>query len=247
MFKAFILMLQFFTRLPINTQIDMDSRTLSRGAFFFPFVGAIVGSIAALIYYVFTFVSIDIASLAAVFSIIFITGGIHVDGLSDTADGFFSARSRERVLEIMKDSRVGTFGVIAIVFDILIKYVLIKNIPVNMGIPAIIFSCVLGRASAAMLINFGKCARPGGLGDMFSSAASKIYFVSSMILMILIGFILFYKTFLLVVTAALISTLMIMRLSYRIIGGLTGDVYGASIEIGEIVSLTVFMVVSLWK
>lgn len=247
MFKAFVLMIQFFTRLPINLQIEMDSKTISKGAFFFPLVGALVGAIASLIYTLFSFISVDIASIAAVFSIIFITGGLHVDGLSDTADGFFSARSRERVLEIMKDSRVGTFGVIAIVFDILFKYALLKNIPVNMAVPAIIFSCTLGRTSAALLINYGKCARPGGLGDMFASSAAKIYFISSMIILVLIGFILLNTVFLTALFFTLLSALMIMRFSYKIIGGLTGDVYGASIEIGEIVSLIVFMAVNLWK
>lgn len=247
MLKAFILMLQFFTRLPINKQIDMEDKTLSRGAFFFPFVGMIVGGIATLVYWIFSFINRDFASIAAVFGIIFVTGGLHVDGLSDTADGFFSARTRERVLEIMKDSRVGTFGVIAIVFDILIKYSIIKNMLPNIAIPALIFSCAIGRTSAAMLINFGKNARPGGLGDMFSSNAAKGYFISSSVILLIIGFIFLGTGFIATMLIALLTALMLMNFSYKIIDGLTGDVYGACIELSEIAALLGFMVVSQWK
>ncbi|EYE89254.1 hypothetical protein Q428_03775 [Fervidicella metallireducens AeB] len=247
MIKAFILMLQFLTRLPINIPVDMDSKTLSRGAFFFPFVGVVVGLISGGVYYLFQFINNDIASLSAVFTIIFVTGGIHVDGLSDTADGFFSARSKERILEIMKDSRVGTFGVIAIIFDILAKYVIIKNIPAGLVIPALIFSCALGRTASSMLFSFGKSARPGGMGDMFTANPTKKYFISATIILTVIGLVTVRTMFLIALVSVVIFALLLMKLSYKTIDGLTGDVYGACTELCEIVSLTVFMAVSLWR
>lgn len=164
MIKSLVLMLQFLTRLPVNVQVDFDRKIIARGTLFFPFIGMLVGAIAAAVYYLLYYVNLDVASLGAVFTIIAVTGGIHLDGLSDTADGFFSSRSREKILEIMKDSRVGTFGVIAIIFNILSKYVFLRGMDMHTAVTALILSCGLGRLAEALLFSFGKGARPGGDG-----------------------------------------------------------------------------------
>lgn len=246
MIKAFIVMLQFFTRIPINIQIDLKKDTLAKGTFYFPIVGMIIGGISALVYYLLSFVNRDIAALGAVFAIIAVTGGIHVDGLSDTADGFFSARSRERILEIMKDSRVGTFGVIAIIFDILSKLFIIRAISPETVIISIILSCGAGRLASAMLFTFGKTARPGGMGDMFTGNNGKVYFGLGAVFFLAVGYFLGGLAFLAAAGVVMIFAILFMRYSYKVIGGLTGDVYGACCELGEIISLFVFLAVSLW-
>jgi len=177
--------------------------------------------------------------------LIFITGGLHIDGLSDTCDGFFSARERDKILEIMKDSRSGTFGVIAIVVDILVKYILLSRLQANV-LPCLMLSCANARLTAVMLMSFTKTARPGGLGAMFSDSIMKRYFyLGSSIYVALIIPILGVKS-LIPLAAALASSLLVAYKSYRTIGGLTGDVYGANIEICEIVSIAAFQAVALW-
>ena len=176
MIRSLILMFQFMTRLPIPIEIEMDKETISKGILFLPLVGMVVGAISWIVYYLLSFINTDVASLGAVIANVAATGGLHIDGLSDTCDGFFSARSRERILEIMKDSRVGTFGVIAIVMTLLAKYTLISNLPQDMIFSALILASGASRFAASFLITFGKSARPGGLGDMFSSSSSKAYF-----------------------------------------------------------------------
>jgi len=242
MFKAFILGLQFLTRLPINIAIEFDKKILSKTPIFFSTIGIIIGTIAASIYYLLNLLNGDIAALGAVFTLIVITGGLHMDGLSDTCDGFFSSRTKERVLEIMKDSRAGSFGVISIVFDILFKYVLLKSMTIEAAIPALILSCAIGRTMIAMLLSFGKSARPGGMGEIFMSKNSKLYFAVTLLILIIIGVIISKYAFLIALFAAIIFSLMFMKYSYKIIGGVTGDVYGANCELSEIVALTVFLV-----
>lgn len=240
MFKALILGLQFLTRLPINIRIDFDKKILAKTPIFFPLIGMIIGGIAAFVYYLLSFFNKDIAALGTVLSLVVITGGLHTDGLSDTCDGFFSSRPREKVLEIMKDSRVGTFGVIAIVFDILFKYILLRNMETRVAMTALILSCAIGRTMIVMLISFGKSARPGGMGEIFMSKNSKNYFALAMLILLIIGGIIGRYAFLIGLFAAVIFSLLFMKYSYNVIGGVTGDVYGADCEISEIVVMMAF-------
>ena len=108
MIKGFILAIQFLTRIPINIPVDFNRENLSKTTFFYPLTGMIIGGIAGLVYYLASYINKDIASFLAVTTIIIVTGGLHLDGLGDTFDGFLSARDRERILDIMKDSRIGT-------------------------------------------------------------------------------------------------------------------------------------------
>lgn len=246
MWKAFILTIQFLTRLPVNIRVDIEKDTQAKGTLFFPFVGLIIGAISGGAFYLVSYINMDAAALAGVIAMVIVTGGLHIDGLSDTADGFFSSRSRERVLEIMKDSRVGSFGVIAIVLDLLSKYVLIKGFTPGHGIIAIILACGCARAAVITIMTIGKTARPGGMGDAYTSSDTKKYVITGLVLFIIVGFIIarfqFVITFIIVIAFALL----IMKYSYKVIGGLTGDVYGACSEISEIVGLLTFLAVKSW-
>ncbi|MDI6617073.1 MAG: adenosylcobinamide-GDP ribazoletransferase [Clostridiales bacterium] len=241
MIKSFVLMMQFFTRLPINIEIDVKRETVIKGTVFLPLIGMIVGFGSYLAYYIAGLINRDAAALAAVIVMFLITGGLHVDGLSDTTDGFFSARSKDRILEIMKDSRVGSFGVIAIVFDILAKYVLIKNTSPDIAAYSLILSCGCARSSMSLLFGIGKSARPGGMGDMFLNKGSFKYFIASSLIFGIIGFYMAGYVFMISFFACLLLSLLMMMKSDRIIGGLTGDVFGTICELAEILSLAIFM------
>ncbi len=246
MIKAFILALQFLTRLPIPIQIDVTKKTLARGTFFYPFIGMLIGGIGAVIYVLIAVINTQVASILAVFTLIAVTGGLHLDGLSDMADGFFSARPKERILEIMKDSRVGAFGVVAIVFNILIKYILISEMNHNQVVLALILSCGIGRVGTSMLFSFGKSARTTGLGHQITNNGTRLYFLVSVVLFSIIGFMMANVSFIIALAAVLLFCLALIPYCYRVIGGLTGDIYGAACELGEIISLFSFLVVNTW-
>ncbi|MHC1721027.1 MAG: adenosylcobinamide-GDP ribazoletransferase [Clostridiaceae bacterium] len=245
MIKGLVLSLQFLTRIPLKAGIEMNSSNIAKSTFFFPFVGMLIGTVSASAYYLGLFAGRDAAALCGVIALIFITGGLHIDGLSDTCDGFYSSRDRERILEIMKDSRSGTFGVTAIVLDILAKYVLLSNMQAG-AVICLIMACANARLASVMLMSFTKTARPGGLGAMFSEVANKKYFYLGAVIYAAVVILVFGPKFIIVLAAALIAAILVAYKSYRTIGGLTGDVYGAGIEISEIVSIAAFGVVMAW-
>jgi adenosylcobinamide-GDP ribazoletransferase len=245
MISGLILSFQFLTRIPLNVKIEMNSKNIAKSTFFFPFTGMVIGALSAGAYYIGLLMGKDIAALLGVLVLIFVTGGIHIDGLSDTCDGFFSSREKEKILEIMKDSCSGTFGVIAIVLDILVKYLLLSRLQANV-LPCLMLSCANARLTAVMLMSFTKTARPGGLGAMFSDSITKRYFYlgSSLYVALIISF--FGVKSLVPLAAAMVASFLIANKAYRTIGGLTGDVYGANVEICEIVSIAAFQAVALW-
>lgn len=239
MIKGLILTIQFLTRIPININVDFNKENMSRGMFFYPLAGVIIGLISGGIYYLISKINKDIASFFAVLSIVILTGGLHLDGLSDTFDGFYSARDRGKILDIMKDSRVGTFGVVAIIMDILFKYVLISNLKGNMP-TYLAIACGNGRLNAALMISVAKCARPGGLGDMLSKSNPRRFAVAGGILYSVLTAII-NPWYLVSIGFSLLIGLLITIKAYKTIGGFTGDVCGAAIEIGEIASLLAFI------
>lgn len=244
MIDGLILSFQFFTRIPINKAVDFNERNMRYSLFFYPYIGALMGSIAAAVYFPLSKGNINIASLVSIFVLLFLTGGLHIDGLSDTFDGFLSSRDRERTLEIMKDSRVGTFGVLSIIFLILSKFVIISSF--EKGLPlALILSMVNSRLGASYIIANKKVARKGGLGDMFhKSNPGKLILLNTTIYLIILLLINYYYIVPLVIT--FLFNEYFSRWSYKKIGGMTGDTYGAIIEISEVISLFSFWGIMLW-
>ncbi|WP_027307942.1 adenosylcobinamide-GDP ribazoletransferase [Caloramator sp. ALD01] len=241
MIKSLILTLQFLTRLPIPVSVEIDKKTLSRGTFFYPYIGVLIGSLGYIPYYLLHPIDNQIAALFSVLCLIAITGGFHLDGLSDTCDGFFSSRNRERILEIMKDSRIGAFGVVAIVFDILTKFLLLSKISYKSMLLTLMFSLAFARLTAAFMFTFGKSAKKDGLGAQITQNRSELYYILAFssfmpIAFWYLGYVAFYIFFI-----DLAFAILLMLKSYKTIGGLTGDVYGACIEICEVIGFFIML------
>lgn len=244
MIKGLILSIQFLTRLPVNISIDFNDENIRRSTFFYPYIGILLGFLASIPYYFLAPYSKTIASFLTVMIMIVLTGGLHLDGLSDTADGFFSNRDKEKTMEIMKDSRIGAFGVLSLILIILFKYILISNIENNLPV-ALILSMGNSRLIALLQIAFKKMARPGGLGDMLHKSKPKKFIITGIILyLFLIGFI--DIKYLIPLAGSLMVGELISIYTYKKIGGFTGDVYGATIELTEAISLLIFWGVNLW-
>ena len=244
MINGLILALQFLTRIPINKNIDFNHENIRKSTYYFPYVGILLGALVALSYYIFLPFNKDIASFIGVLMIIILTGGLHLDGLSDTADGFYSARDKEKMLLIMKDSRIGAFGVISLILIILFKYIIISNLDSNVGL---VLMLSLGNSRLVVLIQmaYKKTARPGGLGELFSQSKPKKYIIFSIIQYIIIISLINVK-FLIPLIGTIILGEIISKITYKKIDGFTGDVYGATIELCEALSLLLFMGVLQW-
>ena len=124
--SSLILMIQFMTRYPVPGAIPFSAQHFVQGMKWMPLVGLLVGLPAALMMLVAVpFFGTSLSAFAAVLILILVTGGLHLDGIGDTADGLFSCRPREEMLVIMRDSTLGANGVTAIVLTILLKYLLL--------------------------------------------------------------------------------------------------------------------------
>lgn len=243
MIKGFILSLQFFTRIPINIPIDFNSKNIRYSISFLPIVGALIGALGGLVYYIIQPYNILIAGIISLLSTIILTGGLHIDGLSDTFDGFLSNKNKDKILEIMQDSRIGAFGVLSIVLLILFKFILIisiQNLPI-----AMILSFANSRIVVSRVISYKKIAKPEGLGNLFHNSNPKMLIIVSMIIYIVILFLIDIR-YIIPLIITFIFGEYISHVSYKKIDGLTGDVYGAIIEMGDIISLLGFWGVMIW-
>jgi adenosylcobinamide-GDP ribazoletransferase len=171
----FFIALQFLTRLKIVNQTEWSVEDFGKSVVAFPYVGLIIGLILALLYGILSpFIPLVPLMLILVIAEFLITGGLHADGLMDTSDGLFSGRERDRKLEIMKDSRIGSFGVVAFVFVILLKWQLLTAIPTAEFIPmALIMMPLMSRWSLVLSIRSYPYAREQGMGAAFANLAPK--------------------------------------------------------------------------
>ena len=243
MINGLILSFQFFSRIPINIPLEFSEKNIRYSIFFMPLVGAIIGGAGGLVYYFLHSHNIIIASFLALLISIILTGGLHIDGLSDTIDGFMSNKNKDRTLEIMKDSRIGAFGVLSIVLLIMFKFILvisIESLPI-----AMILSFTNSRLALGYIISFKKMAKEDGLGSLFKNSNPKKPVILCTLIYLLILALIDLK-YLLPLLFNFIIAEYISSIAYKKINGLTGDVYGAIIEIGEAISLLCFWGVMTW-
>jgi adenosylcobinamide-GDP ribazoletransferase len=244
--KDFITGLQFLTRLQISRETEWSPERFGRSVRYFPLVGAVIGGILAGAYY-FTSSYLPVHVQAALLLAlgIILTGGLHNDGFMDTADGIFSGRSRERMLEIMKDSRVGANGVISFGVLTLLKWSIYLDMPPAIMPFALFVSPVIGRFCLVVGITAYPYARPDGIGKAFAEFAGRRALYTAAIVTL----------FLLLPIGKMAVAALLVALSFvvwfagyvtRLLGGLTGDVYGAITETTELLVLSVFLVLSAW-
>ena len=242
--EGLILAFQFFSRIPINKKVEFNEENIRYSLIFYPLIGGLIGILSGLVYYLLLTMNTSIASLGALFTMIYLTGGIHIDGLSDTFDGFLSANDKERTLEIMKDSRIGTFGVISIVMLLLSKYVVISSFASRLPL-ALILSMINSRVVLIRIISTKKVARQNGLGDIFKKSNPGklvLYCWTQYIVILLLLDIIYIIPFIITI----IFGEMFSAWSYKKVEGMTGDTYGALVEIGELISLLAYLGVFTW-
>src|SRR6266480_5271957 len=130
MIRRFLGAVQFLTRLPVPRALNSSETGIGKAAAFFPLVGVIVGGGAALVFVLLArLLPVSASVLCAIAFAVLITNGFHEDGLADTFDGFGGGWTKDRVLEIMRDSRIGTYGTLALIFVILGKFNFLSLLP----------------------------------------------------------------------------------------------------------------------
>jgi len=221
---------------------DTETPQLKLGSAYFSFVGFLLATLLYLVQLLFGLVLPHFALAAVlVVALVLLTGGLHLDGLMDTCDGLFGGRTRERRLEIMRDSRVGSFGVLGGICILLLKFAFFASMELH--ILSLAFFVVLPSTRWAMVVALRvfPSARPGGLGATFRQTVTLPKLIVAGATALLLASVVGHAVGVLVWIAATCAALLIGVWVTRLIGGLTGDIYGAIAESTEIVALLVLM------
>jgi adenosylcobinamide-GDP ribazoletransferase len=171
------------------------------------------------------------------------SGGLHVDGLADTADGVLSARPRERVLEIMEDSHVGAFGVVAIVCVLLVKFASLASLPPANLWRAAFLMPLAGRCALVVHMALLQYVRPGGLGSVFFRTRPVVAAVGAVTVLVLGSWAVVGAGTFVVAGASVVVTVGLAAYFHYRLGGATGDTLGATCEIVEMVPA---LALALW-
>jgi adenosylcobinamide-GDP ribazoletransferase len=235
--NSFLVAMQFMTRLPVSRGLQYSPDALAKSAVFFPAIGLLVGAGGAALYLLLSsHVSRDVVVVLILVYLVVVTGGLHEDALGDAADGFGGGREKDRVLAIMRDSRIGNFGAIAITLGLLARFVFLTNLPAGKFIGFLIAGQVLGRWTALPLGFFLPSARDNeaSQGKLIAHKITATSFAAGTILALAIVAIALRSV---AVPASLVA-LMVAAISgfyyWRRIGGITGDCLGATTQITEI-------------
>jgi adenosylcobinamide-GDP ribazoletransferase len=246
---AIVAAFQFLTRLPVPLHLNYTDELFRRSTAAYPLVGAVLGLILAGAAWTLQHSGLSTPISAVLLLVLWValTGALHLDGLMDTADGVLSYRSRERMLEIMKDSRVGAMGVVVCVLQLLFKWALLTEWlehPEAQAFPMLILSLLWSRwymVTAIVCWPYARSEQSGGLGGRFRGLGTAQLLLSSAIAVALSAWLLLttgtlLEAIVLGVLYAGIATLAGAGMSIylaRKLGGLTGDTYGALNEMLE--------------
>lgn len=234
--KYFSIAFNLLTTLPIRTPVNWNPGDSGRAGVWFPFVGVAIGGLVAAAHAGFGFwLPSLLASVLAVTVWVILTGGLHLDGLGDCCDGLLHASHPERRLEIMKDSRVGTFGAIGLTLVLALKISALVSLPPHRAVYVILLAASLGRWFI-LFAGFQPLARTGGMAADFASGLHRSALVYGGLIPLGLAIALGVSAIPgLVVNFSAI--LLILRFSRVRIGGVTGDIFGLIVEISELITL----------
>ncbi|MTJ81198.1 MAG: adenosylcobinamide-GDP ribazoletransferase [Telmatospirillum sp.] len=224
------------TRLPVPAPSLAEGMTLAGAMHLFPLVGGIIGAIAALVYgLAAACLPPALAALLAVGASALVTGGLHEDGLSDVADGFGGGRDRDRKLAIMKDSRIGSYGAIALLLGLALRAGILAELA-HPGLVAatLIAQHALGRAAIPVVMQGLMPARAGGLGATAGQPSPSTAGIAATLALVTAALVLPLAAAFPAAAGAALATVAIGILAWRQIGGQTGDVLGATEQAAEI-------------
>lgn len=259
--KTFRLMLAFFTRLPVPAPPYTEERYI-KGLKWIPFVGVVMGCILYALSFFGRLFDPPVTALVLLSGYLYITGGLHLDGLADSCDGMLSGRDRDRILEIMKDSRVGSFGVLAMLFFFSFYMVMFQYIPAE----GLLLLPVIGKSAPLISASLSEYARPEGMGKLLADHVGKKEVCVALLLPVVMAVVIplvfsapvrmdgsvgcvsgsGIVAYLMATAAAFLSVVGLTRTCRRILGGITGDTMGMVCEVSQMVFVFVLYVIQLY-
>lgn len=226
------------TTLPLGISQDWQSGDSGRAGIWFPLVGVFIGGVVWLSWLALSLYFPQLIVGVLTLSIwIFLTGGLHLDGLADCFDGLLFSGTRERRLEIMKDPHPGTFGIIGLLLVLFAKVAALSFLTFSSGLSIILATTI----SRWLILPAGllPLAHSGGMGADFASGLKRGMIFMTAIFPLGIAFLIGSQGFL-AVLVALLTAAAVLRLAYKSIGGVSGDVFGMLVEVTETTVLLSF-------
>jgi adenosylcobinamide-GDP ribazoletransferase len=244
--RIFFTAIMFLTRLPVPRTTDHSSEYLRQAPRYFPLAGWIVGGLCSLAFWVFSrYVSTDIGILASMITGFLTTGCFHEDGFADVCDGMGGGWTKEKILLIMKDSRIGAYGAIGLISILATKFLLLKEL--LFFIPAVVAAHSVSRLMPVLVMKTGVYAADPDQSKARPLAGPSIS-TTTLIIAVVLGlapFVLLPLYFPVVLVPALAVTYGMYRWFNKWIGGYTGDCLGA---IQQVTEITVYLgCILLWR
>jgi len=229
----------FLTRIPVPGWVGWTDDRMIRASRYFPVIGALIGGIGGLTWWLAGLVLPAAASAGlALAAMLLLTGALHEDGLADCADGLGGGKTGDKALEIMRDSRVGSYGVLALVISIGLRWTALAALAPLWGVLALAISCGIGRAVIVPAPALASYARPDGLGSQVAVGAGFREIGSALgtalVFALVAGWVGILALLLALAAAGGFLFYMVRR-----VGGYTGDGLGAMVQLGEITALLV--------
>jgi adenosylcobinamide-GDP ribazoletransferase len=247
--RIFLTAVMYFTRIPCPKWVDHSEEYLNKASMYFPFIGWIVGGFSALILWLAAFVfPLSTSIIFSMVASILITGAFHEDGFADVCDGFGGGWTKQKILDIMKDSRIGAYGVIGLILILGLKFSLLYNLNLSVIYIAIIAGHSLSRFTAVSIIFTQDYVRENE--DSKAKPLAKKMTAPQFIFAAIFGIVpllLFHSfIFFIVLVPVLLLRSYLVYYFNKWIGGYTGDCLGAAQQLTEIIIYISFAVIS-WK
>ena len=234
-FRHCIAAIRFLTIFPVPGTFGTASEDLQGALPYFGLVGILLGIISGMAAWFLWIVFPPLVAAVLLTAVLLsFSGAMHLDGLADCADGFFSARKREQILEIMRDSRVGVMGVVALIMILLIKISVLGQMHVQLAVQTALLMPLAGRTALVLMMYLLPYVRKeGGMGTMFYSARTALALLVSLLFFVPPFLLVFGASGMVMVMVIFVVTFIFSRFCQRKVGGATGDTLGAACEISE--------------
>jgi adenosylcobinamide-GDP ribazoletransferase len=224
----------FLTRLPVGSA-GRAAEPVARSGAYFPLVGALVGLVAAAVYFLATLVwsSPLLPALLALCGATLLTGALHEDGLADVFDAFGASRDRDRILTILADSRIGTYGALALIGTLVTKLLALDNLSPERVPGALIAAHAIGRWAALAILWRMPYVRPRGTGEGLAGRLTTSQLAAASILTAALAAAALGWQAVPALLAVLGANLLARLFFRRRLGGVTGDCLGAAVQLTE--------------
>ncbi|MFW5759595.1 MAG: adenosylcobinamide-GDP ribazoletransferase [Cyclobacteriaceae bacterium] len=239
--------IMFYTRIPVPNWIDHSENLLNKATRYFPFMGWMVGGFTAGIFYLCMYIlPSEVSLLLSISAGVLLTGAFHEDGFADFCDAFGGGWSKQKILDIMKDSRVGAFGAIGLMLILALKFFTLQAMPFLLIIKSLLLGHILSRYAATVFLYTSRYVRENE--DSKAKPVGKKMEIKEIILASIFGLAplaLFPWKYLLILLPVSLCLLWFRRYLHKWIGGYTGDCLGAIQQVNEV--LIYLTVISLMK